>query len=72
MKGQGKKDELQQKCQQYKNVIPLSHKKTYFTKFFQDNLNEIENTNNGIKNKIISLKNLNYSLTKSFTVTLHF
>ena len=55
------------KYKQYRNLIPTLLKRTkhlYFTKFFNDNLNNLKNTWKGIKN-LISLKNVSHSSPSS-------
>ena len=51
------------KYKQYRNLISTllkRSKRLYFTKFFNDNLNNLKNTWKGIKN-LISLKNVSHS-----------
>ena len=55
------------KYKQYRNLISTLLKRSkclYFTKFFNDNLNNLKNTWKGIKN-LISLKNVSHSSPSS-------
>ena len=61
------KNEMHIKYKQYRNLISTLLKRSkclYFTKFFNDNLNNLKNTWKGIKN-LISLKNVSHSSPSS-------
>ena len=61
------KNEIHIKYKQYRNLISTLLKRSkclYFTKFFNDNLNNLKNTWKGIKN-LISLKNVSHSSPSS-------
>ena len=61
------KNEMHEKYKQYRNLISTllkRSKRLYFTKFFNDNLNNLKNTWKGIKN-LISLKNVSHSSPSS-------
>ena len=69
------KNEIKIKFKQYRKLISTllkRSKRSYFTKFFNDNLNNLKNTWKGIKN-LISLKTVShYSLSNTKTVTSPF
>ena len=61
------RNEMHIKYKQYRNLISTLLKRSkclYFTKFFNDNLNNLKNTWKGIKN-LISLKNVSHSSPSS-------
>ena len=61
------KNEMHIKYKQYRNLISTLLKRSkclYFTKFFNDNLNNLKNTWKGIKN-LISLKTVSHSSPSS-------
>ena len=61
------KNEMHIKYKQYRNLISTllkRSKRLYFTKFFNDNLNNLKNTWKGIKN-LISLKTVSHSSPSS-------
>ena len=63
------KNEIHIKYKQYRNLISILLKRSkhsYFTKFLNDNLNNLKNTWKGIKN-LISLKTVSHSSPSSIS-----